>query len=170
MKQRIVWQMAITTTVFAFAMAGCQSTATRSGRDTSRVSEFDQGTSGSDEIATWRSAGGSLKLDSVYFTFNRWSIRSDAEPTLKSNARQITSSSGNGVLTIEGHCDERGSEEYNLALGERRATAVRNYLVDLGVPSGRLRTVSYGEAKPAVRGHDESAWRWNRRSEFRTRR
>ena len=69
-------------------------------------------------------------------------------------------------ITIQGNTDERGSEEYNLALGERRATAVTRYLVDLGVPGSRLRTVSFGEAKPAVPGHDESAWRYNRRSDF----
>ena len=69
-------------------------------------------------------------------------------------------------ITISGNTDERGSEEYNLALGERRATAVRRYLTDLGVASSRLRTVSFGEAKPAVPGHDESAYRYNRRSEF----
>ena len=73
-----------------------------------------------------------------------------------------------GVITIEGHCDERGSEEYNLALGERRASGVKRYLVDLGVPASRLRTVSFGEAKPAVVGHDESAWRYNRRAEFKS--
>jgi peptidoglycan-associated lipoprotein len=74
------------------------------------------------------------------------------------------------MITIEGHCDERGSEEYNLALGERRAAAVRQYLVDSGVSAGKLDTVSFGEAKPAVQGHDESAWRWNRRGEFVVRR
>ena len=68
---------------------------------------------------------------------------------------------------MEGHCDERGSEEYNLALGERRANAVRQYLVNLGVTNSTLDTVSFGESKPAVQGHDESAWRWNRRAEFR---
>jgi peptidoglycan-associated lipoprotein len=76
--------------------------------------------------------------------------------------------SGGGTVTIEGHCDERGSEEYNLALGDRRASGVKQYLVDLGVPASRLRTVSFGEAKPAVVGHDESAWRYNRRSEFKS--
>ena len=75
----------------------------------------------------------------------------------------------NASVTIEGHCDERGDEEYNLALGERRASSVKRYLQNLGVASGSMRTMSYGEAKPAVQGHDESAWRWNRRAEFRTR-
>ena len=70
---------------------------------------------------------------------------------------------------IEGHADERGSEEYNLALGERRAEAVRKYLAALGVPSSQMRIVSYGESRPAVTGHDESAWGLNRRAEFSTR-
>ena len=69
-------------------------------------------------------------------------------------------------MTVEGHCDERGSTEYNLALGERRANAVKRYLVDLGVPSNSLRTVSFGEERAAVQGHDESAWRYNRRADF----
>jgi peptidoglycan-associated lipoprotein len=71
-----------------------------------------------------------------------------------------------GQVTVQGHTDERGSQEYNLALGERRASAVKRYLVDLGVSASRLRLVSFGEAKAAVPGHDESAWRYNRRSEF----
>jgi peptidoglycan-associated lipoprotein len=71
------------------------------------------------------------------------------------------------MLVVEGHCDERGSEEYNLALGDRRAAAVARYLEDLGVSGTRLRTVSFGENKPAAAGHDESAWRVNRRSEIR---
>ena len=73
------------------------------------------------------------------------------------------------VVVIEGHADERGSEEYNLALGERRAEAVRRYLEALGVAESQLRIVSYGESKPAALGSDEAAWRLNRRAEFRTR-
>jgi peptidoglycan-associated lipoprotein len=106
-----------------------------------------------------------LDLASVYFDFDMYNVREDARPVLRSNADEILG--GEGVITVEGHCDERGSEEYNLALGERRASMVRKYLVNLGVPADRLRTLSYGEAKPAVQGHDESAWRWNRRANFR---
>ena len=86
----------------------------------------------------------------------------------RSNAAAIKSNEGWGTVTVEGHCDERGSEEYNLALGDRRANAVRRYLIDLGVPASRLRTVSFGEARPAVPGHDENAWRYNRRAEFKS--
>jgi peptidoglycan-associated lipoprotein len=118
----------------------------------------------SEPAAAAPSTGKGTKLESVYFDFDRSEIRDDARATLQTNAQSIGSASG--TVTIEGHCDERGSEEYNLALGERRANSVRKYLVNLGVADSRLRTISYGEAKPAVQGHDESAWRWNRRAAF----
>ena len=107
-----------------------------------------------------------IELQTVYFDFDRSDIRGDQTSALRSNADQIGGLSG--AVTIQGHTDERGSEEYNLALGERRARSVKRYLVDLGVPSSKLRTVSYGEARPAVPGHNESAWQYNRRAEFAT--
>ena len=107
-------------------------------------------------------------LEAVYFDFNRFEIRADARPLLRANAQAIADNEDWGTIIIEGHCDERGSEEYNLALGERRARAVRRYLSDLGVPRSRMDVVSFGEAKPAVMGHDESAWRYNRRSDFKS--
>ena len=105
-----------------------------------------------------------LELGTVYFDYDSAALRSDATGTLKKNGDAMRGAT-DAVVTLEGHCDERGSEEYNLALGERRAEAVRKYLVDLGIPGSRLRVVSFGEAKPAVMGHDESAWKWNRRVE-----
>ena len=69
-------------------------------------------------------------------------------------------------VLIQGHCDERGTEEYNLALGDRRAGTVRSYLISLGVPAHRLHTISYGEEKPAASGHTEAAWSQNRRAQF----
>jgi peptidoglycan-associated lipoprotein len=104
-------------------------------------------------------------LQTVYFDYDRSEIREDARPSLRQNADKINAG-GLGTVTVEGHCDERGSAEYNLALGERRANAVKRYLVDLGVPSNNLRTVSFGSERPAVQGHDESAWRYNRRADF----
>ncbi|HXK23346.1 MAG TPA: OmpA family protein [Myxococcota bacterium] len=106
------------------------------------------------------------RLQTVYFDFERAELRPDARTTLQHNADQLKESSQWTRLTIEGHCDERGSEEYNMALGERRAGAVLRYLKDLGVPASRLYTVSYGENRPAAPGHDEAAWRLNRRAEF----
>lgn len=105
-------------------------------------------------------------FETVYFDFDDASIRPDARPILRKNAEQLRDFDAS--ITIEGHCDERGNEEYNLALGERRAHAVREYLANLGIPASQMRTVSYGEAKPAVMGHSESAWKYNRRAEFRT--
>ena len=137
--------------------SGVEETPTPTG------SEFEQGSVPRSGAAT----AARPELSSVYFEYDRAEIRSDARPVLRDNASTINGNADWGVVTIEGHCDERGSEEYNLALGERRANAVKRYLADLGVPSSRLRTVSFGEARPAVPGHDESAWRYNRRSEFK---
>ena len=164
-RNRIVRPMMLLASLLAFGLAGCQTTTDDDSEQSTQQptgSEFDEGSS------TASSSGGAsiTSLETVYFDYDRAEIRSDARSGLKSNAAAIQGNTSWGVVTVEGHCDERGSEEYNLALGDRRASAVRRYLVDLGVPSGRLRTVSFGEAKPAVQGHNESAWRYNRRSEF----
>jgi len=105
-------------------------------------------------------------LEPVYFDTDQAVLRTDARASLAARAEAIQQHPELGVVTIQGHCDERGSDEYNLALGERRAAAVKHYLVDLGVPASRLETVTYGEGRPAVPGHDETAWRHNRRSEL----
>jgi peptidoglycan-associated lipoprotein len=107
------------------------------------------------------------ELKSVYFDYDRSNIREDQKPTLRNNSSEIQSHSEWVTVVIEGHCDERGSEEYNLALGERRAASVKQYLQNLGISAARMDTVSFGESKPAVQGHDESAWKWNRRGEFK---
>ena len=140
-------------------MVGCQTTPEEEER-TDTGSEWEDAPGPTTARET--SPVGDVKT--VYFDYDQADIRSDARNTLKGNAGQINS--GDGDITIEGHCDERGSSEYNLALGERRANAVKRYLVDLGVPSSRLRTVSFGEDRAAVQGHDESAWRYNRRADF----
>jgi peptidoglycan-associated lipoprotein len=111
---------------------------------------------------------GAPTLAPIYFDTDRALLRDDAREALKRHASAIQQHPEWGVVTVEGHCDERGSEEYNLALGGRRAAAVARYLADLGVPVSRLETRTYGEARPAVAGNDESAWRQNRRSELRS--
>lgn len=103
--------------------------------------------------------------NTVYFEYDRSRIRSEERAKLAAVAEHLKSNAGDALL-IEGHCDERGTEEYNRALGERRALAAREYLASLGIQGERVRTVSYGEDKPAVDGHDESAWSKNRRGEF----
>jgi peptidoglycan-associated lipoprotein len=106
------------------------------------------------------------ELQTVYFEYDRWQLRDDAQRALRNDAQTLQASSGSEVVTVTGHCDERGSEEYNLALGERRAEAVKQYLVDLGISASRIRTLSYGEARPAVPGTGEAAWSRNRRAEL----
>jgi len=104
-------------------------------------------------------AGG---FDKVYFDYDSAAIRSDAEATLKKFADFAKANDVKGV-TLEGHCDERGTREYNLALGDRRAVAIKKYLVGLGMSPEQLTTISYGKERPAVEGHDEAAWAKNRR-------
>jgi len=152
----------------ALGSAGCASDQAGSAGDagdqgTGTGSEFDDGSLGQGSSV---STSAISALETVYFDFDKSSIRSDSAGVLRNNAGVIKENADWGQLIIEGNTDERGSEEYNLALGERRAMAVKRYLVDLGVTESRLRTVSFGEAKPAVPGHDESAWRYNRRSDF----
>jgi peptidoglycan-associated lipoprotein len=110
----------------------------------------------------WNEATG---LQKVYFDFDSNALRPDAIDILNKNGDKIKQVP-NVKIQIEGHCDERGTQEYNLALGERRALAVRDYLVKVGVSGDRLLTISFGEEKPAVEGHDESAWGQNRRASF----
>jgi len=104
-------------------------------------------------------------LQDVYFDFDKSDIRPDGRDILQSNSEWIKDNKDVKVQ-IEGHCDERGTEEYNLALGERRANAVKNYLISLGVDGDRLYTISYGEELPLDPGHDEAAWSKNRRAHF----
>jgi peptidoglycan-associated lipoprotein len=101
--------------------------------------------------------------DRVFFDFDKSDLRPDAIDTLN---RQSDWMNANGSITvaIEGHCDERGTREYNLALGERRASSAKQYLESMGVGGGRMETVSYGKERPAVLGSNEAAWAQNRRA------
>ena len=99
--------------------------------------------------------------DRVFFDFDKAVVRSDGEETLRMQATFLKQNPGL-TMTIAGHCDERGTREYNLALGERRANAARNYLISLGISPGRLSTISYGKERPIVLGHNEAAWAQNR--------
>ena len=103
--------------------------------------------------------------DRVFFDFDRSDLKSDAQDTLQKLAAWMTTYP-NVTISLEGHCDERGTRDYNLALGERRATAARDYLIALGVNAGRLTTISYGKERPAVLGSNEEAWAQNRRDVF----
>ena len=104
----------------------------------------------------------SRQIQDVYFDFDKSDIRADAQRALTTDA-DILKSYPEIVFTIEGHCDERGSEEYNLGLGDRRATAAKNYLVNLGISSSRILTISYGKDRPFCTDSTEECWQSNRR-------
>ena len=105
-------------------------------------------------------------MENIYFDFDKFTLSAEARKTLADNAEYLKANSGTQVV-IEGHCDERGSDEYNLALGESRALAAKNYLVSLGVSAKQLSVISYGEEKPAAMGSHEEAGAKNRRAEFK---
>ncbi|MFW6161059.1 MAG: peptidoglycan-associated lipoprotein Pal [Acidobacteriota bacterium] len=104
-------------------------------------------------------------LDMIHFDFDKYFIREDAKPVLSANAAWLEKWSSVKIL-IEGHCDERGTEEYNLALGEKRAKATYDYLVSLGISPDRIKIISYGKSQPLDPGHNEEAWAKNRRAQF----
>ena len=180
MQRRLFGKVA--TTVLTVLLAGALGTgcALFGGDDEAEAggggpgSEFDSGDpgiGGGDGMHDDHMGGGEgvrvADLETVYFDYDQSAIRGDQRPTLRANAEAAARHSEWRTIIVEGYCDERGSEEYNLALGERRANSVKSYLIDSGVDSARIDTVSFGESKPAVQGHDESTYRWNRRAEFR---
>lgn len=117
-----------------------------------RVEEMQQ-----EQLAT--AAAG---LEDVFFGFDTWQISNEGKQALMTDAEWLKTN-GNKTVLIEGHCDERGTLAYNLVLGEKRAKAVQKYLVELGVPSDRLKVVSYGKERPFCKGHEETCYQQNRR-------
>ena len=106
-------------------------------------------------------------LGDVFFDFDQADLTQEARSRLAKNAEFMKSASGSGLtFAIEGHCDERGTNEYNLALGDRRAQATKDYLVSLGIGAGRFNTISYGEERPFYTESSESCWQQNRRARF----
>ncbi len=116
------------------------------------------------ELASKATTGGKLYM--VHFDFDRYVIKDEYKGRLRENAKWLKKNSGVSIV-IEGHADERGENEYNLALGDKRATSVRRYLKALGVKISNLSTISYGEEKPLNEEHSDVAWAENRRAEFR---
>lgn len=104
-------------------------------------------------------------LEDVFFDYDKSALRPDAIEVLRGDGR-ILLDQPDLAIVIEGHCDERGTIEYNLALGDRRARAARDFLIDYGVNGARIETISYGEERPFAQGHDEAAWAQNRRAHF----
>jgi peptidoglycan-associated lipoprotein len=108
-----------------------------------------------------------LTFRTVYFDYDQSDIRTDQRSNIQSNA-ELMQRNGTVKILVEGHCDERGTDEYNIALGQRRADAAKQFLVEFGIDGSRINTVSYGESRPVDAGHSESAWAKNRRAEFVT--
>lgn len=170
--------------LFAIALltvtvAACSSTKDEAAGDSVTVGErldggpldgtsvYGDGTTGYD--STGASAPGSQEDlaanvgDRVFFAYDSYDIAPEARDTLSRQAEWLNRYP-NVNITIEGHADERGTREYNLALGDRRATSVKNYLVSLGVSASRINTISYGKEQPAVVGSDATSWAQNRRA------
>ncbi|HNY40321.1 MAG TPA: OmpA family protein [Bryobacteraceae bacterium] len=111
----------------------------------------------------------SREITDIYFDYDKSEVREDARATLQRNAdafKAILADFPSAVVTVEGHCDERGSAEYNLGLGDRRSASVREFLVQVGVPGDRLKPISYGKEKPVCSDANESCWQKNRRAHF----
>lgn len=169
----------ITLTVLVFAVllgSGCSSTggekgdegAAADGSDSSQQGDGSAQTAGASPGGAWTGSplddpASALYNKTIYFDFDMSEIRSEYLDTLRAHADYLSSNQGMTV-TIEGHCDERGSREYNIGLGERRANAVQQYLQAQGVDAGQISTLSYGEERPADPGHSEAAWAMNRRA------
>jgi peptidoglycan-associated lipoprotein len=108
-----------------------------------------------------------LAKRSVYFDFDSNAVKDEYRPLIQAHSRYLASDKRDGRIRIEGNCDERGSREYNLALGQRRAESVKKMMTVLGVGDNRIETISYGEEKPVAPGHDEAAWAQNRRADIK---
>lgn len=104
-------------------------------------------------------------LKVIYFDYDKSDLSSASRDKLAINAKLLKAAAMVKIV-VEGHCDERGTNEYNLGLGERRANSVKNYLTSLGISASRIKTISYGEEKPFAMGHSETAWKQNRRAHF----
>jgi peptidoglycan-associated lipoprotein len=148
----------------ALLMTACSSTGDQSGSASSDGGKY--GKNGINRADVKPGTQDDLVLnvgDRVFFDYDRYDLKAEAKETLERQAAWLKKH-GKLSITVEGHADERGTREYNLALGERRANSVKNYLTSLGVAAKRIETISYGKERPAVMGSNESSWSQNRRS------
>lgn len=155
-----------------FLLAACETAPNATG-DATGTAASGSSTSGSSTASSGSDAASSTEMtvneelisigDRVLFDFDSYELTSSAKSVLNNQANFL-SSNPSVRITIEGHCDERGTREYNLALGESRAAATRDYLVAQGVNPARIKIISYGKERPAVIGSNEDAWRFNRRA------
>ncbi|MBI3544864.1 MAG: peptidoglycan-associated lipoprotein Pal [Deltaproteobacteria bacterium] len=147
--------------VFAFAMGACAQKKTATETTTPEATNADISSDLADS-----DSGKAMGLETVHYAYDSSVLDGSAKSTLKHNA-SILKDKTNLKVQIEGHCDERGGIQYNIALGERRANAAKAFMVDQGVGADRVSTISYGKEKPVDQGHDDSAWSKNRRANFR---
>ena len=145
-------------------VASC-STTKKSSSSGSSDEMVTEGSASGLEVNADSDSGRAGALQTVYFAFDSSALSTSTRQALASNA-EFLKNNPNVSIQIEGHCDERGGVQYNLALGERRAMAVKNYLSALGVSSSKMSTISYGKERPLAFGHDESSWSQNRRANF----
>lgn len=186
MKVKLVRTMVVASLMASVSLlsSGCSKSTVETSDDVKPVSEERQITApavdvgeemGSEEsIETGSMGGGNGEISEgrtngpmlpVYFDFDKSTIRDDQKARIAGNA-DFLKNNHRSQISIEGNCDERGTNEYNIALGERRAQTAKKYLTNLGVSSSRMTTVSYGEEKPLLYGHDEYSWAQNRRDDF----
>jgi peptidoglycan-associated lipoprotein len=155
----------LTAAAAALLLAACSSTPEQSsatdGSSTTGTSTTNSATASTVTPGTLQDFVQNVG-DRVFFSYDRYDLTPEAQATLQKQAAWLKSYP-QATVVVEGHCDERGTREYNLALGERRAAPVANYLVALGIDANRIQTISYGKERPAVDGHDETAWAQNRR-------
>ncbi len=176
MKGRILKLLLVITA--SLLLAACSSHNTKKDNAQTGARVEDRGAAGANGAASQgladegAAAGGALNdpnsplaVRVIYFDYDSANIRADFNETVAAHAAYLAAHPDT-IVTVEGHADERGSREYNLALGERRSLAVRKQLVLLGASAGQIKTVSYGEERPAVDGHDDAAYGQNRRAEL----
>jgi len=165
METMTMWKKALAVSALAFLVGACATTSTtESGAEGATTSGAD-GKGGASGAALDAKARERLSQRVVYFEFDSAAIDEESRLVIEAHATQLNANP-KLKLRLEGHTDERGTREYNLALGERRAKSVARVFQVLGVSQDRITVVSYGEEKPAAPGHDESAWRLNRRVEI----
>ena len=164
--------MHIKTAAFAMLLVGVGCSHAQTKPDQNQVQAFQEPLQATkpvtapsaqgDEVAT--NKDGRAASEAIYFNFDSALLRNDARPELQKVAQEAKKAK---AIRIEGNCDERGTTEYNLVLGDARARSAATYLERLGVRKNKISTVSYGSERPKVQGHDESAWSQNRRDDFR---
>jgi len=144
------------------AVSGCAKKGSGSGASSLKSEDIPLDEA---NISFSEPAGIPLLEEDIHYDYNKSNIRADAKPILEGVASWMNQNP-NKYIMIEGHCDDRGSKEYNLALGEQRALSARRYLVDLGIEAKRVHTISYGEESPIDTGSNEAAYEKNRRGHF----